>query len=225
MFSYPRQLKNSAALQSGTLSYHQLISAQASAAAKNTPSSKQSAAQALRPVTAPQQPGNKAVTTPNSATSAPKVAGNLQGSGSTARSSTAVTTTGYNIHRQSATPATKQLASLAVSTSSGVPAQKVVVNLPVVSLSNYAASPAVSSRPTTPNKTVHLTTKTTNASAVRLPSSSVQAVPGPSSTSTGTSLVTAASKGASNPPSVSPEIPMTIPKAIPKVIPKPSPAI
>ena len=213
LFSYPRQLKNSAALQSGTLSYHQLISAQASAAVKNTPSSKQSAAQAFKPVTAPQQPGNKAVTTPNSATSAPKVAGNLQGSGSTARSSTAVTTTGYNIHRQSATPATKQLVSPAVSTSSAVPAQKVVVNLPVVSLSNYAASPAVSSRPTTPNKTVYLAAKTTNAS--------VQAVPGPSSTSTGTSLVTTASKGARNPPSVSPEIPMAIPKAIPK----PSPAI
>lgn len=208
LFSYPRQLKNSASLQSGTLSYHQLITAQASAAAKSTPSGTQaqvsatittgSGTQASGAGTAPKQPVNTAVSASNSTPSVQRIAGNLQ--------------SGYSIQRLSVTPATQQSVRPAVSTPNVISGQKVVVNLPVVNITNLASSPAVASRSNTPNKTVYLTSKTTNASAVSLSSSIVQAVPGPSSASTGTSLVTAAAQGAGNPPSNS------------AAIPKPSPA-
>lgn len=209
---------------SGTLPYHQLVAERASAAAKSVPSGKPAqgsatqtpgvGTQASSAATVPKQPGNVAISTPNSSTiSGQRVAGNIQGGVWRAPTS------------QSITPATKQPAVLTANSSSApkvavysqracaanssttittpctISAQNVVVNLPVVNLSSFTASPAKPSRPTTPNKTGYLTPKTTNSSTVStVPSSTAQAASGPSTATSGTSLVTAASQGTSNSP-------------------------
>lgn len=211
MFSYPRQLKNSASLQSGTLSHHQLLAAQAKAAANSTSSGKQaqgsatkttgSGTQASSAAAVPKQPVTTPVSKPNSVTSAPRVAGNLQGSVSAPGSSATVKKAASSFYgRGSYIPAANQPVSPAVSAPNTISTQKAAVNLPV-NTSSPAATPPVVSRPMAPTATkfVNIAPKITNASAVSLPTTTVQAVPGSSSAPTAGSLVTSASKGAGNP--------------------------
>lgn len=211
MFSYPRQLKNSASLQSGTLSHHQLLALQAKAAANSTSSGKQaqgsatkttgSGTQASSVAAWPKPPVTAVVTKPNSLTSAPRVAGSLQGSGSASSSSTTVTKPPSSFYGVSSySLAANQSVNPAVSSPNTISTQKAAVNLPV-NTSSPAASQAVASHPTTPTaaKFVNIAPKPTNASAVNPPTLTIQAVPGSSSAPTAGSLVTSASKGAGNP--------------------------
>lgn len=207
---------------SGTIPYHQLVTERERAAAKSVPSGKPAqgsattgcGTQVSSASAVPKQPGNVAISTPNSYNiSGRRIAGNIQGgvwraatsqsispapkqpAVSTAKSSSA---TRVAVNSQRACAGNSSTTSTTPST---ISAQNVVVNLPIVNLSSLTASPANSSRPTTPNKTVCLAPKTTNSSTVSaVPSSSAQAVSGPSTATAGTSLVTAASQRAGNSP-------------------------
>lgn len=200
MFSNPRHLKTSTSLLSGTLSYNQLLAAQVKAAANSTSSGKQVKGSASRTTgngtqvssvsAVPKQPVTAPVSKPNIRTSTARVAGNLQASDSASSS--------YTPLRK--TPSASQSVSPAVYTSNTISTQKAVVNLPLSTLSS-AACPQVASRALTPttSKFVNIAPKTTNASAVSLPTSTKQAVPGPSSAPTIGSLVTSASNVAGKP--------------------------
>lgn len=200
MFSNPRHLKTSTSLLSGTLSYNQLLAAQVKAAANNTSSGKQAKGSAAKTTgngtqvssvaAVPKQPVTAPVSKPNIRTSTARVAGNLQASDSASSSSTTV----------KKTPSASQSVSPAVCTPNTISTHKAAVNLPVSTLSSTAC-PQVAPRALTPAtpKFVNIAPKTTNASAVSLSTSTVQAVPGSSSAPTTGGLVASASKGAGNP--------------------------
>ena len=210
MFSYSRQLKNSASLMSGTLSYHQLLAVQAKEASNSTSSGKQTQAskatgsgtQASSATPAvPKQPATTPVSKQNSSTSAPRVAGNLPGGSSASSSSTTVNKTPSGVYgKSSCISATDQSVRPAVSTPNTILTLKAAVNL-LVNASSSAASPQVTSRTMAPTATkfVNIAPKSTNAKAASLPTSKAQAVPGSSSAPTGGSLVTSASNGAGKP--------------------------
>ena len=199
MFSNPRHLKTSTSLLSGTLSYNQLLAAQVKAAANSTSSGKQTKDSASKTTgngtqvssvaAVPKQPVTAPVSKPNIRRVA-RVAGNLQASGSASSSSTTV----------KKTPSASQCVSPAVFTPNTISTHKAVVNLPVSTLSS-AACPQVAPRALTPttSKFVNIAPKITNASAVSLSTSTVQAVPGSSSAPTTGGLVASAFKGAGNP--------------------------
>ena len=200
---------------SGTLSYNQLLSVQAKAAANNTSSGKPSQGSASKTTTSgtqatvstasvPKQPVTKPVSKPNPSTSAPKVAGNPQGGSNTSSSSTTVDKTASSFYGSSSClPAANQSASPAVSAPGTISIQKAAVN-PPVNTSIPPANPQVAS-PTTTSTATSLP-KSTNALAYRLQqciaTSTAQAVPGSSSAAAAGSLVTSASKGFSSSPLV-----------------------
>ena len=199
MFSNPRHLKTSTSLLSGTLSYNQLLAAQVKAAANNTSSGKQAKGSAAKTTgngtqvssvaAVPKQPVTAPVSKPNIRRVA-RVAGNLQASGSASSSSTTV----------KKTPSASQSVSPAVCTPNTISTHKAAGFFPVSTLSSTAC-PQVAPRALTPAtpKFVNIAPKTTNASAVRLSTSTVQAVPGSSSAPTTGGLVASAFKGAGNP--------------------------
>ena len=192
-------MKTSTSLLSGTLSYNQLLAAQVKAAANSTSSGKQTKDSASKTTgngtqvssvaAVPKQPVTAPVSKPNIRRVA-RVAGNLQASGSASSSSTTV----------KKTPSASQYVSPAVCTPNTISTHKAAVNLPVSTLSSTAC-PQVAPRALTPAtpKFVNIAPKTTNASAVSLSTSTVQAVPGSSSAPTTGGLVASASKGAGNP--------------------------
>ena len=192
-------MKTSTSLLSGTLSYNQLLAAQVKAAANSTSSGKQTKDSASKTTgngtqvssvaAVPKQPVTAPVSKPNIRRVA-RVAGNLQASGSASSSSTTV----------KKTPSASQSVSPAVFTPNTISTHKAVVNLPVSTLSS-AACPQVAPRALTPttSKFVNIAPKITNASAVSLSTSTVQAVPGSSSAPMTGGLVASASKGAGNP--------------------------
>jgi len=204
-----KQLRNSASLMSGTLSYNQLLAVQAKAATNNTSSGKQaqtskapgSGTQASSATaTVPKQTVTTPVSKPNSSTSIRRVAGNLQGDSSASSPSTTVNKSSSSFYgRSSCIPAANQSVRPAVSTPNTISTQKAAVNLPV-NTSSSAASPQVASRTMTPPaiKFVSIAPKSTNA-LVSLPTSTIQAVPGSSSAPTAGNLVTSASKGGGRP--------------------------
>ena len=192
---------------SGTLSYNQLLAVQAKAASNNTSSSKpsqssvsQTTASGTQASAATASVSKQSVTTPvskpNSSTSVPKVAGNLQGGSSTSSSSTTVSKTASSFYGSSCCiPAANQSASPVVSAPDTISIQKAAVNLPA-NTSIPPANPQVTSHTATSAATSF--PKSTNALAYRLQqciaTSTVQAVPGSSSAATAGSLVTSASK-------------------------------
>ena len=195
---------------SGTLSYNQLLAVQAKAAANNTSSGKPSHGSASKTTASgtqatvstasvPKHPVTTPLLKPNSSTStsAPKVAGNLQGGSNNSSSSTTVNKTASGFYGStSGIPAANQSASPAVSAPDTISIQKAAANLPVIRLIP-PANPQVSSAKVTSTTTkfVNIAPKSTNALAASLPTSTVQAVPGSSSAAMASSLVTSASKG------------------------------
>ena len=207
LFFNPRQLRNSASLMSGTLSYNQLLAVQAKAASNNTSSGKPSQSSASKTpasgtqassatASIPKQSVTTPLSKPNSSTSAPKVAGNLQGGSSTSTSSTTVNQTASSFYASSTCiPTANQSVSPVVSAPNTISIQKSALNLPV-NTSIPPANPQVASSTMTSTRIrfVNIAPKNTNALAMCPPTSTVQAVPGSSSAATAGSLVTSASK-------------------------------